>query len=183
MIIAPAAKVNIIAGATIIGGKTMSDPFRLSAFLPYRLAVLSARISRRLSAEYGRSHGLSVAEWRVMVHLQRCGEVSVREIHNCVNLEKSRVSRAVSRLAAAGLVRKAAARTDARLVSISLSAAGEAALTEILPAAIEVERRLLAAIPTADLAVFSRVIEAIHATLDTDPEARPRSPMDRTADD
>ncbi len=79
------------------------DDFHLSSFLPYRLAVMSERVSRRLSVEYGRSHGLVVAEWRVLVHLLRCGAVSVRDIHNCVNLEKPRVSRAVSRLEMEGV--------------------------------------------------------------------------------
>ena len=89
-------------------------PFRLPDFLPYRLAVLSERVSRRLSVEYGRMHGLSVAEWRVLVHLQRSGPLSVRDIHLCVNLDKPRVSRAVARLEAVGFVRKESGQSDGR---------------------------------------------------------------------
>ena len=122
------------------------DTFNLSAFLPYRLAVLSERVSRRLSSEYGKSHGLSVGEWRVLVHLLRSKEVSVREIHDCVNLEKPRVSRAVSRLEAAGLVRKVPGADDARLVAISLTDQGLDALSEILPGAMTIEARLLDAL-------------------------------------
>jgi hypothetical protein len=48
-----------------------AQDFNLSAFLPYRLAVLSERASRRLSVVYEKTHGLSVAEWRVLVHLMR----------------------------------------------------------------------------------------------------------------
>ncbi|MEX0284908.1 MAG: MarR family winged helix-turn-helix transcriptional regulator [Paracoccaceae bacterium] len=156
----------------------MTDGFNLSAFLPYRLAVLSERVSRRLSIEYGRTHGINVAEWRVLVHLQRCGHVSVREIHNCVNLDKPRVSRAVSRLEEAGLVQKAQGTADARLVAISLTDAGQAALADILPEAVAIEQRLLDGIDPDDLAVFSRVMEQIHTTLDQDPEAKVRSQMD-----
>ena len=153
-------------------------PFDLSAFLPYRLAVLAVRVSRRLSVEYQRTHGLSVAEWRVMAHLARCGTVSVRDIHACVNLEKPRVSRAVSRLEQGGLVEKVPETTDGRLVAISLTEAGRAAFAAIVPAALAFEARLTGAVGEQDLAAFFRVIEQMHQLLDADSEARPRSAMD-----
>ena len=158
----------------------MPDQFRLSAFLPYRLAVLSERVSRRLSVEYERSHGLGVPEWRVLVHLLRSGAVSVRDINNRVNLDKPRVSRAVSRLEADGLVRKAQGEDDARLVAISLTDKGRAALDEIIPAAQEIEARLTNAVSPDDLATFFRVMETMHAVLDKDPQARARTVTDST---
>lgn len=154
------------------------DDFHLSSFLPYRLAVLSERVSRRLSVEYGRTHGLAVAEWRVLVHLLRCGAVSIRDIHNCVNLEKPRVSRAVSRLEAEGLVQKAQGDGDGRLVAISLTDAGRTALADIIPAATRIERHLTDAVSPQDLETFFRVMERMHAVLDDDPEAKPRTAMD-----
>ena len=155
-----------------------TENFHLSTFLPYRLAVLSERVSRRLSVEYGRTHGLAVAEWRVLVHLLRCGAVSVRDIHNCVNLEKPRVSRAVSRLETDGLVKKTQGDGDGRLVSISLTDAGRTALADIIPAATRIERHLTDAVSPQDLATFFRVMERMHAVLDDDPEAKPRTAMD-----
>ena len=152
--------------------------FDLSSFLPYRLAVLSERVSRRLSIEYDRTHGISVPEWRVLVHLLRCTEVSVREIHNCVNLDKPRVSRAVARLEDAGLVKKEQNAEDGRLVTISLSEKGMKALSEILPPALAIEARLTEGLSSAELAGFCEVLEKIHAVLDADPDAKPRSRMD-----
>lgn len=154
------------------------DDFRLSSFLPYRLAVLSERVSRRLSVEYGRTHGLAVAEWRVLVHLLRCGAVSIRDIHNCVNLEKPRVSRAVSRLEAEGLVQKTQGDGDGRLVAISLTDAGRTVLADIIPAATRIERHLTDAVSPEDLDTFFHVMERMHAVLDADPEAKPRTVMD-----
>ncbi|RFU11730.1 MarR family transcriptional regulator [Rhodobacteraceae bacterium W635] len=152
--------------------------FRLAAFLPYRLAVLSERISRRLSRIYEAEAGLSMAEWRVMVHLSRCGAVSVREIHGCVNLDKPRVSRAVGRLEESGLVEKTSSPTDQRLLVISLSAAGRALLDRILPPAIAYESRLLAALSSEDRVALDRIMEKLHRVMDADPEARPRSRLD-----
>ena len=156
--------------------------FNLSSFLPYRLAVLSQRISHRLSLEYERTHGLSVPEWRVLVHLSRCKEVSVREIHNCVNLEKPAVSRAVTKLEAAGLVRKAPDKNDSRLVRISLTKDGKSALTDILPSATAMEAQLLNALSDEELASFSSAVEKLHAVLDADPQAKRRSRMDTEED-
>lgn len=155
------------------------DAFHLSDFLPYRLAVLAERISRRLSVEYGRSHGLSVAEWRVLAHLSGCGAVSVRDIHHSANLEKPRVSRAVARLEAAGFVQKVPGEEDGRLVAISLTAAGARALAEMLPPALTIDARLRAAVGAEELETFYRVMERMHAVLDADPEARPRPRIDR----
>ncbi|MGB7268735.1 MAG: MarR family winged helix-turn-helix transcriptional regulator [Albidovulum sp.] len=155
-----------------------TKPFQLSDFLPYQLSVLSERVSRRLSVEYEKTHGLSVAEWRVLVHLGHSGTVSVREIHNCVNMEKSRVSRAVSRMEGAGLLQKLPGAVDGRLVEITLTGAGHRALNEILPVAIAVESRLRASVTTEQLKTFSQVMEDLHAALDADPDARPRSRMD-----
>jgi len=156
----------------------MPDTFDLSAFLPYRLAVLSERVSRRLAVEYEQLHNLTVAEWRVLVHLRRSGPVSIRDIQTYVNLEKPRVSRAVSRLEKDRLVAKVPGEHDGRLVSISLTKAGLAALADIIPVAREIEDNLLAAATPADLATFFSVMERMHAVLDDDPRAKPRQAMD-----
>ena len=156
----------------------MPTDFTLSDFLPYRLAVLAERVSRRLAAEYERSHDLTVAEWRVLAHLSRSGAVSVRDIQGCVNLEKPRVSRAVSRLEREGLVSKAPVDLDGRLVAISLTAKGRAIFADIVPMAHDLEDRLRGAVDPTDLATFFRVMEQWHAVLDGDPKARPRSRMD-----
>jgi DNA-binding MarR family transcriptional regulator len=117
-----------------------------------------------------------------MVHLARCREVSVREIHNCVNLDKPRVSRAVSRLTEAGLVAKTGSATDQRLLSISLTEEGQGLLARILPPARAYERRLLQALSPEEQATLSTIMEKLHRAMDTDPDARPRSRLDLPRD-
>ena len=156
----------------------MSAPFDLAEFLPYRLAFLSERVSRRLAVDYGKSHGLSVAEWRVMVNLLHLGTASVRDIQVSTNLEKSRVSRAVTRLAAAGLVQKGPGQRDARLVEIALTDAGAKTLSDILPAARAVEAQLLAGLSAGQRQALFEAVEQLHRVLDADPHARPRPGSD-----
>lgn len=155
----------------------MPQGFDLSSFLPYRLAVLAERVSRRLAAGYGESHGLGVAEWRVLAHLAQAATcVSVRDIHARAGLEKPRVSRAVARLEREGLVAKAAGAGDGRLVAITLTPAGARVLAEILPPALAFEARLRAAAGD-DLPAVLRAIDRMQAAMEADtPADGPASP-------
>lgn len=152
----------------------MPDTFALATFLPYQLAYISERVSQRLSQEYSRSHGLSVSEWRVLVNLHSLGTASVRDIQIFTNLEKSRVSRAVGRLEASGLVQKQTSTEDARLVEIMLSPKGIETLNAILPSATEVESNLLKGLTKAQKQAFFDVLQHFHRVLDDDPDARAR---------
>ena len=116
--------------------------FDLSRFLPYRLTVASDRLSAGLARRYRAEFGISNAEWRVLVHLADAGEVSIRELESRVHLEKSKASRAASRLVAAGHVLKVPNPEDRRLVRLSLSDRGRALMTDLLPMAAAYQERL-----------------------------------------
>lgn len=156
----------------------MPPPFDLAQFLPYRLSVLADRLSHRLAVEYAALYGLRVADWRVLVHVQRAGRASVRDIHAQTNLDKPKVSRAVVRLQDKGFVHKSSARQDGRLVEIRLTEAGQAALAQIIPVATDVETRLLSALTPAERAQLDAAIDSLHRALDNDPLARPRVGLD-----
>ena len=123
--------------------------FDLMAFTPYRLALAADAISEELAAQYRTRFGLSNPEWRVLAHLAHAGEVSVRDIEIRVAMEKSKVSRAASRLEAEGYITKKVNAADRRLLQLSLTLRGRAMMAELLPVAIafqaEIETRLGAA--------------------------------------
>ena len=120
----------------------MAD-FSLPEFLPYRLAVAAARVSRAFSARYRRDFGLTIPEWRVLAHLAQSDAVSVREIHARVGMDKSKVSRAAARLQAAGLLAKSANPADARLVDLRLTPAGAALFERLIPVALAYQAELV----------------------------------------
>ncbi len=120
----------------------MND-FDLDSFIPYRLAVLTGRISREFSQRYSEQFGISRPEWRVVAHLANSGPASVGEIHRKVDMEKSRVSRAATRLEAAGYVHKEEHPTDGRLVKLSLTATGQAMMAELAIMANAYQQELL----------------------------------------
>ena len=120
--------------------------FDLARFTPYRLAVVAQRTSEELASQYRRRFGISIAEWRVLVHLAQSGNVSVRDIEARVAMEKYKVSRAATRLEKAGYIRKSANSDDRRLVSLALTGKGRTLMAELLPLAQafqdEIEARL-----------------------------------------
>lgn len=118
--------------------------FDLAAFLPYRLAVAAAKLSEGLARRYRAEFGISVPEWRVLVHLAQSGNVSIRDIEARVAMEKSKVSRAASRLEAAGLVAKEINESDRRLLHLSLTAKGRALMARLLPLAIAYQAEVAA---------------------------------------
>ena len=122
----------------------MTDAFDLNAFLPYRLNAAAGRISRAFSERYREEFGISIPEWRVLVHLHQSGDVSVRDIEARVDMEKSKVSRAASRLEAAGYVTKAVNGSDRRLLVLALTAEGEALVARLLPVAMSYQAEMLA---------------------------------------
>lgn len=116
--------------------------FQLEEFLPYQLAVLSSRVSRGFSRHYSERYGIGVAEWRVVAHLSQQDAVSVREICRRVDLDKPKVSRAASRLEAAGYVEKRVNPSDRRLVELSLTQKGRGMIEELAPIARAYEEEL-----------------------------------------
>lgn len=118
--------------------------FKLDQFLPYQLAVLSTRASAEFAKRYREAYGISVSEWRVVAHLSQADSVSVREIHSRVDMDKPKVSRAASRLEAAGYVTKTINPDDRRLVELSLTRKGRRMIDEISPIADAYEAELVA---------------------------------------
>jgi len=124
----------------------MQDPatFDLNDFLPYRLNAAASRISRAFADRYRIDFGISIPAWRVLAHLYQSGDVSVRDIEARADMEKSKVSRAATRLEASGLITKAVNDTDRRLLALHLTPEGKALVARLIPVAIQFQEEMLA---------------------------------------
>ena len=117
--------------------------FSLDDFLPYRISVLSKRVSQDLERRYSGRFGLRIPEWRIMAHLSQSEPVSVRELEIRVDMHKSRVSRAARRLEEAGLVTSCTNRADRRLIDLRLTGKGRQMMQEIAPLVNAFQQELL----------------------------------------
>ncbi|WP_187429247.1 hypothetical protein ROLI_029200 [Roseobacter fucihabitans] len=156
-----------------------SGGFTLSDFLPYKLSVLSSRVTKMLSNVYGEKYGLSTPEWRVLVHVARREKMSVREIHDSVYLEKPSVSRAVTKLEKAGFLAKTTCDKDHRLVEIELTEAGLDVFNGIVPEALSFEAALLGAFSDTERDQLDALLERLHDVLDMHPGATRRPQVDK----
>ena len=90
------------------------------------------RLMQELDAELEREHGLSLAEYDVLVQLDEAPERRMRmaDLAEAVLLTRSGVSRLVDRLESRGLVSRSRCPSDARGFNASLTGAGAARLAE-----------------------------------------------------
>ena len=144
----------------------MANALQLRQFLPYRLSDLAERVSRGLAQSYSRDFDLTVAEWRVLATLAEHGALQARQVARWTNLDKVRVSRAVSRLVERGLLRRRRNAQDLRTADLTLTRAGEDLVATIAPRALAWEARLLDGLPPAEQAALKRALALLEARLD-----------------
>jgi DNA-binding MarR family transcriptional regulator len=118
----------------------------LEHFLPYRLSVLSNRISSDLADFYRERFGLSVTEWRVMAILGRYPGASGMDITERTAMDKVAVSRAVNALLARGLMLREFDQSDRRRSILTLSSEGQGVYDQIAPLALRLEASLLSSL-------------------------------------
>src|SRR6185295_16162526 len=130
--------------------RTAAERLILERFLPYRLSILSNRVSRAIAARYVRAFNLTIPEWRIIAVLGRRPGLTAKEVAEATEMDKVAVSRAVARLVAAKRVSARADDADARRQMLSLTREGESVHARIAPIALESERRLLATLDTRE---------------------------------
>ena len=133
----------------------------LEHFLPYRLSVLSNRISGAIAREYSERLSLSVTEWRVMAVLGRYPGLSAREVAERTAMDKVAVSRAVASLLSAGRLEREFDDEDRRRSVLRLSKAGHAVYDQVVPLALGFERHVLEGMPEAERALLFRLLDRL----------------------
>ena len=139
----------------------MTDALELERFLPYRLSVLSNRISDAIAREYSQRFALGVTEWRVMAVLGRWPGLSASDVARRTAMDKVAVSRAVARLLDAGRLLREAHGDDRRRSVLRLSPAGQAIHDEVVPQALDFERRVLEGVDPAERALLFRLLDRL----------------------
>jgi DNA-binding MarR family transcriptional regulator len=127
----------------------------LDRFLPYRLSVLSNRVSDVIARQYSERFGLTIPEWRVMAVLGQGGDVSAREVAARTAMDKVQVSRAVTSLVATRRVQRQADDVDGRVSRLSLSPRGRTIYDEIVPLALHLEELLLSSLSLDERALLN----------------------------
>lgn len=147
--------------------------WELDHFLPYRLSVLSNRVSQTIAGAYARRFGLGVTEWRVIAVLGRYPGLSANGVAARTAMDKVAVSRTVARLLERGLIQRDTHDDDRRRSVLELSRDGYGIYDEVVPVALEYERRLLAPLDADEQAQLDRLLRKLNegvAQLDVEPD-------------
>ncbi len=135
---------------------------RLADFLPYLLSVTSNAVSDSIADEYRARFGLKIPEWRVMAVLGDSGEHTQRELVNATRMDKVAVNRACKVLEERGLIARSPNASDGRSHHLELTPAGRAVHGEIMPLALDMERRLFTALSSAERRTFQDLLARIY---------------------
>jgi len=137
------------------------DELRLEKFLPYRLSVLSNRVSNAISQAYGARFHLTIPAWRVMAILGRFPDLSAAELVEQTAMDKVAISRAVSSLLKNDYITRSEDPADRRRQVLNLSELGREVYARIVPLAQQYENDLIASLSTEEREQLDGIIEKL----------------------
>ena len=142
----------------------MTEPahLELEHFLPYRLSVLSNRISQEIARLYAERFALNVTEWRLLAVLGRYPDLTATELVERTAMDKVAVSRAVASLVADGRLTRKVDGDDRRRTRLRLSAKGYRIYDEVAPLALGYQQRLLASLSGAERELLESLLARLN---------------------
>jgi DNA-binding MarR family transcriptional regulator len=142
--------------------KAKPKPLNLKEFLPYRLSIVTNKVSRNLGNMYSDKFDLSIAEWRVMAVLGQDKDLSADEVCLNTEMDKVTVSRAVTKLLDKKHIERQFSDQDRRRSMLRLSGSGYAVYTQIVPLAREYEERLLEGLSKQEQQQLNRLLDKLN---------------------
>lgn len=135
----------------------------LDRYLPYRLSLTSNLVSSALARTYQDKFALSVTDWRIMAVLAEKPGASADDVCQRTQVEKSMVSRGVSRLLGRRLISRRFDETDRRRSQLSLTKTGKAVYEEIVPSSREFEDELLSCLSKEERRQLTGLLDKLYS--------------------
>jgi len=134
----------------------------LERFLPYRLSILSNRISGIIAQTYKNKFALSINEWRIMAVLGEYPGASADEVSVKVQTEKSIISRALQKLLKRQLVDREVDQTDRRRQNLKLTKTGYEVYQQNVPLSYDYENKLLECLSSEEQQQLDALIDKLY---------------------
>ncbi len=160
--------------------------FELRSYLPYLLNRVGFAVTDVFTESLAEA-ALTVPSWRVLAVLMSDGALRISELADLTSIELSTLSRLINTLAARGLVVRKAAKNDARVVNVALTARGRSIAAGLVPEATILEARLVEGISAAEVSQLKRLLDKLYVNITgevaSDADLQPAQPSarDRTA--
>lgn len=140
---------------------TEKDDFDPQEFLPYLLNQAAEASSLAFQQVYKGRYGMLRTEWRVLFHLGIYKELTAKEIGTRAGIHKTKVSRAVQKLADRRLLVRTRDETDRRSERLSLTAAGLAVYRDLRAVARDYDNDLAAQFPAEQVRLLRRMLKQL----------------------
>ncbi|MUL76062.1 MarR family winged helix-turn-helix transcriptional regulator [Mycolicibacterium sp. CBMA 226] len=105
--------------------------------------AMSGRLQAALNRQLQRDHGLSLADYDVLVALSELPDCRMGELGAHLGWEQSRVSHQLTRMRARGLIERSGSADDRRAAVVTLTAGGRDALEAAAPGHAELVRAVV----------------------------------------
>jgi len=145
----------------------IDKPLNLETFLPYRLSITSNKISAIIADTYKDKFAISITEWRIMAILGSNPGSSADEVSAKTQIEKSILSRAISKLLQRNLIEREFDEEDRRRSILTLSNTGTSVYNEIVPISYDYEQRFLACFSDQEQDQFRQLLDRLYQHADT----------------
>ena len=137
---------------------------KLDQFLPYRLSIVSNRVSAAVASTYQALFGLRIPEWRLVAIIAETDGATQQALGLATRMDKVTVSRAAATLVERGLVERRTNATDQRSHLLSLTAAGRTLYENVAPKALELEAQVFAGFTKAEIASFRAMLDRLETS-------------------
>lgn len=143
----------------------MESSLELAEFLPYRLSVVTNKISDLIAKSY-ESLGLSRAQWRVIAVLGEQPGLTASAVAERTAQDRVTVTRAVKGLVQNKLLQRQASQDDGRVAYLRLTAKGLRAYKKVVPSALAFEQALTQALSSKERQQFDKTLEKLELLAD-----------------
>ncbi len=145
---------------------------KLGEFLPYRLSVLSNRVSSLIAAGYTERFAVNIPQWRVIAVLGEAPGLTATMVAERTAMDKVAVTRAAQGLVAKGHVRRQASQSDGRVTHLVLTGKGKRIYAEIAPLALGYESEILSVLDVDERRQLGSIMSKLAMRLDELEQAR-----------
>jgi DNA-binding MarR family transcriptional regulator len=129
--------------------------------------MLSNRIGRAFVDDLA-AHGITVAEWRVLLSAAAHDAVSGQEVTNRWAMDKMAVNRAVANLEERHLIEKRANPDDRRAIDVVMTRSGRELHATLLPVANGRYHQIMAGLDRTEAATLRTILSKLIAHMDGD---------------
>lgn len=137
------------------------DDFDLQDFLPYLLNQAAEASSLEFQKVYKDRYGMLRTEWRVLFHLGIYGRMSAREIGQRSKMHKTKISRAVHKLAERRFLTRTTDDHDRRLEWLELTMQGQKAYRDLRAIAMRYDVGLSEKLTARENAVLRQALRKL----------------------